>query len=458
MSQWAAVILAAGEGKRMKSHLPKVLHPLAGKPILQHIVQTIRDTGIDHTVVVVGKHDQLIQQVIGDEVTYCKQEEPLGTGHALAQTHTAVGSSPNILVINGDTPLVTSATLKRLMQAHVDSQAVLSMLTAHLPDAGDLGRVQRDREGRITGVVEAIDADAAEASWQETNVGVYCFRGDWLWRNLYTLHRQPNGEYYLTDLVAAAASEGQNVCGMVLSDAAEAVSINSRVHLAQAEAIQRQRIRLRLLESGVTMIDPATTYIDADVFIARDTIIYPNTFVLGKSRIGAGCSIGPNSIIIDSEIGNDCRIVASMVEGSILESMVDVGPYSHLRPGAYLAQEVHIGNFAEVKKARLGRGVKMGHFSYIGDAQIGDHVNIGAGTITCNFDGVDKHETIIGEGAFIGSDTMLVAPVKVGDGAKTGAGSVVTRDIPACALAVGVPARVRSKRKKKEESVSSGMP
>lgn len=439
----------------MKSHLPKVLHPLAGRPLLQHIVQAVKDAGVSRPVIVVGRNGHQIQEVIGDAVVYCRQEEPLGTGHALAQAQSAVGPCSNLLVINGDTPLVTAATLRRLMQAHAASPAVLSLLTARPSDSDNRGRVQRDEAGHITRVVEAA---TAEINGQEISVGAYCFRSAWLWANLPALSRQGDGEPNLADLVATATAQGQGVNGVAVAEAAEAVSIDSRVQLAQAEAILRQRIRLHLMESGVTLIDPATTYIDADVVIAADTTIYPNTFILGRSRIGARCHIGPNTIVSDSQVGDGCRILASVVEGATLAEGVDVGPFSHLRPGTQLDPEVHIGNFAEVKQSRLGRGTKMGHFSYIGDAQVGDDVNIGAGTITCNFDGTTKHQTIIGHQAFIGSDTMLIAPVRVGDGAKTGAGAVINRDVPANSLAVGVPARIRNRGQKKGGRNSSGKP
>jgi bifunctional UDP-N-acetylglucosamine pyrophosphorylase / glucosamine-1-phosphate N-acetyltransferase len=280
---------------------------------------------------------------------------------------------------------------------------------------------------------------------REYNAGVYCFNSDWLWPRLARLPKSAVGEYYLTDILAVAVAEGSPVQTAFCDDPGEVQGINTRIHLAQAESVVRQVIRRNVMLNGATLIDPATTYIDAGAYIATDTVIYPNTHIQGESRIGEDCQIGPNSQIIDSTIGKGCRIWASVIEGSVVEDGTHIGPFSHLRPGARVASNVHVGNFAEIKNSSLGEGAHMGHFSYLGDATVGDRVNIGAGTITCNFDGVTKNPTVIEDGAFIGSDTLLVAPVKVGKGARTGAGSVVTRDVPAGTLAYGVPAKVAKK-------------
>jgi len=271
---------------------------------------------------------------------------------------------------------------------------------------------------------------------------VYCFEGEWLWPHLEQIPLSPKGEYYLTDLVELAAGEGYPVSAWRVEDVAEVQGINDRVHLAQAERTMRRRIGEALMRAGVTLIDPETTYVEAGVEIGQDSVVYPNTHIQGATRIGADCHIGPNSIIRDATIGDRCKVLASVVESAILEEDVDIGPFGHLRAGAHLAAGVHMGNFGEVKGSYLGAGTKMGHFSYLGDAQVGSNVNIGAGTITCNFDGERKHKTVIEDDAFIGSDTLLRAPVRVGAGAKTGAGAVVTHDVPAGSVAVGVPARV----------------
>jgi len=307
------------------------------------------------------------------------------------------------------------------------------------------GRILRDEGGLVVGIVEEAVATDTQKKIRELNCGVYCFDGHWLWPHLTQLPLSPKGEYYLTDLVAMAVAEGQAVEALKISDVTEVLGINDRTHLAQAEAVVRKRINERWMLEGVTLLDPTLIFIDATVRIGQDTIIYPNTYLQGATTIGRQCRLGPNTIVRNSTVGDGCTIEASVIEGAILEEDVDVGPFSHLRKGAHLATGVHVGNFGEVKNSYLGPGTKMGHFSYLGDATVGREVNIGAGTITCNFDGQRKHPTAIEDGAFIGSDTMLVAPVRVGAGAKIGAGSVVTHDIPPHSVAYGVPARVRGK-------------
>ncbi|MGD8634634.1 MAG: DapH/DapD/GlmU-related protein, partial [Anaerolineales bacterium] len=296
--------------------------------------------------------------------------------------------------------------------------------------------------GHVVAIVEQAHASEDELAIQELNVGVYAFDSEWLWANIADLPLSPKGEYYLTDLIGLAASAGARIETVEVEDREETIGINNRVHLAEAERILRGRINRRWMEAGVTMLDPDTTYIGGEVVIGQDTVIYPNTHLIGDVRVGSGCELGPNTTIRDSTIGDGSKIEASVVEGAVLEEEVEIGPFGHLRSGAHLGRGVHMGNYGEVKNSRLEAGVKMGHFSYIGDAHIGENVNIGAGTITCNYDGEKKNKTEIGADAFIGSDTMLVAPVKIGKGARTGAGSVVTKDVPDYGLAVGIPARV----------------
>ncbi len=450
---WTAVVLAAGQGKRMRSSLPKVLHPLAGRPMVRYVLDAARAAGFARCVVVVGADGDAVRAALGDDVDHAVQPEPLGTGHALAQAREAVGEAEQILVLNGDVPLITAETLTRLAQAHEAQAADLTFLTAQVEEAGEYGCVQRDGEGRVTGVVEAPERGAATEGPAEINAGQYCFRAAWLWPRLAAVPKSGGGEYYLTSLVPIAVQEGAALLALSVADPDEVRGINDRAQLAQTEALLRQRINRRHLMAGVSLVDPATTYIDADVTIGGDTVIEPNTHLRRATAVGEACRLGPNSVLRDATVGDRCRIEASTVEEATLEEDVEVGPYSHLRPGAYLCAGVHIGNYAEVKNARLGRGVKMGHFSYIGDAEVGDETNIGAGTVTCNFDGREKHRTLIGRGAFIGSDTMLVAPVTLGDGARTGAGSVVTRDVPPGANVVGAPARiVRGSRERGEEA------
>ncbi|MGB2694888.1 MAG: bifunctional UDP-N-acetylglucosamine diphosphorylase/glucosamine-1-phosphate N-acetyltransferase GlmU [Dehalococcoidia bacterium] len=439
-SNWTAVIMAAGQGKRMLSSLPKVLHPVAGRPIVRYVVEAVRVAGFGRCIVVVGPNADDVREAVGGGVTYVVQPEPLGTGDAVAQTCQAADDAEHILALNGDVPLITAETLVRLARTHEERSAELSFLTAQLEDVGEYGRVVRDGDGRVTGVVEASEREASVGP-AEINAGQYCFRAAWLWPRLETLPKSSTGEQYLTSLVEIAVQEGAALLP-VAADADEVRGINDRAQLAQVEALMRQRINLRHMLAGVSMVDPATTYIDADVTIGAETVIEPNTRLGGVTSVGQACHIGPNATVRASTIGARCRIEASTAEEATLEDDSEVGPYSHLRAGAYLSEGVHIGNFAEVKNARLGRGVKMGHVSYIGDAEVGDETNIGAGTITCNFDGIEKHRTVIGKRVFIGSDTLLIAPVSVGDGARTGAGTVVNKDVPDGALAVGSPARI----------------
>ncbi|MEX1253522.1 MAG: bifunctional UDP-N-acetylglucosamine diphosphorylase/glucosamine-1-phosphate N-acetyltransferase GlmU [Dehalococcoidia bacterium] len=435
-------MLAAGQGKRMRSSLPKVLHPLAGRAMVRHVVQAAREAGFERCFVVVAPASAgAVRAALGDGVAYVTQTEPLGTGDAVQRAREATGDCEQVLVLNGDVPLITGETLAGLARSHEEQSADLTFLTAQAEDAGEYGRVQRDADDRVLGVVEAPERAEAAGGPAEINAGQYCFRAAWLWSRLEELPRAANGERYLTSLIAIAVDEGAAVQAE-LADTDEVRGINDREQLTHVEALLRRRINRRHLLAGVTLIDPATTYIDADVTIGQDTTIEPNTYLRGATVIGRDCRIGPNSMLRDATAGDRCRIVASTVEEATLEEDVAVGPYSRLRPGAYLGSGVEMGNFAEVKNARLGRGVKMHHFSYIGDAEVGDETNIGAGTITCNYDGLVKSRTVIGRGVFIGSDTMLVAPVTVGDGARTGAGSVVTKDVPPGALAVGAPARI----------------
>ena len=440
---WTAVTLAAGQGVRMRSSRQKVLHPLAGRPMVRYVLDASRAAGVHRCVVVVAPDAEDVREALGDAVDYVVQAEPLGSGHALAQAQQAAGEDGQILVLNGDAPLITSETLSRLVRSHEERAADLTLLTAQVEELGGYGQVQRDAEGRVTSVVEASERNGKLTNPSaEINAGQYCFRAQWLWPRLSALPRSNNGEYYLTSLIATAVQEQAVLLPVSAADADEVRGVNDRLQLAEAETILRGRINRGHMLAGVSLIDPATTYIDADATIGRDTQIEPNTHVRGATSIGESCQIGPNAVLLDTIVGDRCRLDASTIERSTLEQEVEVGPYSHLRPGAYLCAGVHIGNFVEVKNARIGRGVKIGHMSYIGDAEIGDETNIGAGTVTCNYDGAAKHRTIIGRRVFIGSDTMLVAPVTVGDGASTGAGAVVTEDVPPDALAVGAPAHV----------------
>ena len=427
----------------MRSSVPKVLHRLAGRPMIRFVVDATRDAGIGRIVAVVGPDADDVQEAAGDGVEFAIQAERLGTGHALIQARDAIDDCEQVLVLNGDVPLITPDTLRLLMRAHEANAADVSFLTAHVEEAGEYGCVQRDAEGSVTGIVEAPERDGPVEGPAEINSGQYCFRAAWLQEHAGSMPTAANGEQYITSLIDLAVQEGAALYATLTEESSEVRGINDRVQLAEAEAVLRQRINREQMRGGVSLIDPDRTYIDVGVSVGRDTVIEPNTYLRGETSVGEQCRLGPDTTILDSNLGDNCTIIASILEDSTLEDDVDVGPYSHMRAGTYLCAGVHVGNYAEVKNARLGRGVKMGHFSYIGDAEVGEGANIGAGTITCNFDGKEKHRTRIGRGAFIGSDTMLIAPVTVGDGARTAAGSVVNRDVPAGALAAGAPARIR---------------
>ncbi len=441
----SVVILAAGQGTRMKSDRPKVLHPLLGKPLVAYAVETARALTAAPPVLVVGHGADAVRQAVGDSARFVVQEEQRGTGHAVLKARDLLREEADlVLVTYGDMPLLTEATLRRLVERQRENSGPLTLLTLTDENPRGFGRIIRGADGGVRAIVEEAVATPEQLAIRELNAGVYCFDAGWLWEHVDAIPLSlPKEEYYLTDLVGMAVAEGRRVEAVVAADRTEALGINTRVHLAEAAAVLRRRINERWMLAGVTLVDPATTYIEPTVTIGRDTTIWPNTHLRGATVIGTWCDIGPNTVIVDCEIGNRCRVTASVLEQAVMEDESDIGPFGHLRKGARLGRGAHMGNFGEMKNSTLGPGAKMGHFSYLGDAEVGARANIGAGTITCNYDGVRKHKTVIGEGAFIGSDTMLIAPVRVGAGAKTGAGAVVTHDIPAGAVAYGVPARVK---------------
>lgn len=444
MSVWAGVVLAAGKGTRMRSALPKVLHPVAGKPMVSHVVDAVAAAVHGPVIAVVGHEAERVRSELGEQALCVTQAEQNGTGHAVRTARPAIpAGSASVLVANGDVPLVRIETLRQLVARHEATGAAVTLLTTHTASPRGLGRIVRDATGRVARIVEERELAEGERGITEINSGMYALDVQTALPLLDRLTPGSNGELYLTDVVALALAAGLTVEAVTIEDAQEVAGVNDRVELAAAEAVMRQRIRVEHMLNGVTLLDPASTFIDADIPIGSDTIIAPNTTIKGRSAIGSGCEIGPNTILDSATIGDGCRVLASVLEHATLEDHVEVGPYCHLRPGAYIGGGSHLGNFVEVKKTRLGRDVKAGHFSYLGDAEIGDNVNIGAGTITCNFDGVNKHRTVIGANAFIGCDTMLVAPITVGESATTGAGAVVTKDVEAGTLVVGVPARPR---------------
>ena len=445
----ASVILAAGQGTRMRSALPKVLHPLLGRPMIHYALDTAVHVAGSRPVVVVGYGAQAIRQAVGDSALFAVQEPQLGTGHAVLQAEPLLrGTADLVLVTYADMPLLTEATLTCLVEAQQSNQGPVTMLSGFSHAPRGFGRVVRDAQGQVQAVVEEAQATPEQLTIRELNVGVYCFAAEWLWAALTRIPLSPKGEYYLTDLVGLAVADGLPVQALAAQDAGETIGINTRVHLAEAEALLRQRINISWMLAGVTMVDPARTYIEPGIKIGQDTVVWPDTYLQGATTVGEGCAIGPNTIVRSTQIGNGCTILASVLEGAVVENEVEIGPFCHLRTGAHLANGVHMGNFGEVKNSYLGPGVKMGHVSYLGDATLGPDVNVGAGTITCNFDGQKKYPTEIGADVFLGSDTMLVAPIKLGEGSRTGAGSVVTKNVPPHTLVVGVPARAIRKMEK----------
>jgi bifunctional UDP-N-acetylglucosamine pyrophosphorylase/glucosamine-1-phosphate N-acetyltransferase len=446
-----AVLLAAGQGTRMKSDFPKVLHSLCGKPMLWHVLEALKSVTTEKPVVIVGHGAEEVKNYVGTSAECVLQEPQLGTGHATLQAESLLKGKTDYLVVTyADMPLLRGETFRRLVETQRHNPGPFSILTVIADDPRGFGRIVRNADGTVGAIVEEYVATPEQYEIKELNVGAYCFNADWLWDAIHRIQKNPKkGEYYLTDIVEIAVKDNLPVQAVVHDDFIETIGINTRVHLAEAEAALRMRINCEHMLNGVSMMDPLSTYIDVEVKIGKDTVIMPNTYIHGTTSIGERNVIGPNTIIRSTTIGNDCKVLASVLEGATLEDDVDMGPFARLRKGAHLKSHVHMGNFGEVKDSTLHEGVKMGHFSYIGNTVIGARTNIGAGTITCNYDGEKKHPTEIGEDAFIGSDTMLVAPLKLGDGARTGAGAVVTKNVPEDTLVVGMPARAIRKVQRK---------
>jgi len=433
----AVIVLAAGEGTRMKSSRPKVLHAICGKPMIDFVLKSTAALNPDRTIVVVGhKADEVMRAVGG--VEFANQAEQLGTGHAvLTAADLLADFDGTVLVVSGDTPLVRASTLSDLVGIHNSSKAAASILTAVLKNPTGYGRIIRSLDGAVSAIVEEKDATAAQKKIVETNSGIYCFDKKKLFDALSQVKADnKQKEYYLTDVIEILNNRGEKVMASTANNSDEIMGVNSHVQLAEADKAMRRVINEEFMLSGVTLIDPDMTFISPDAKIGRDTVIYPMTFIEGKTSIGEGCAIGPSCRLIDSSIGNDVTVENSIVRESTVEDGADLGPFCHIRPGTLVKSGAKVGGFVEIKNSEVGTGSKVPHLSYIGDAQIGDYVNIGAGTITCNYDGANKYKTVIEDGAFIGSDTMLVAPVKIGEGAFTGAGSVISKDVPADGLAI----------------------
>lgn len=441
MEHVAAVILAAGKGTRMKSGLVKVLHPVAGRAMITWPIDAARGAGASPTVLVVGHQSDAVRDALRDqpELSYALQAEQLGTGHAVACAREALaGFSGQVLILCGDTPLLRSETLAGLIDFHRSRSAVVTVLTATVADPYGYGRVLRGGDGQVLRIVEQKDATTEEQSVREINSGIYCMEAAFLFSNIDSIGSDnAQNEFYLTDLVALAAGQGATCLAMSIDDADEIMGVNDRIQLAEAARILRRRINRDLMLSGVSLIDPEQTYIDQGVVVGPDTVIQPNCTISGATVIGSGCVIENGAVISRCRIGNNCRIKAgSIMESAELEGDVEIGPMARLRPGTILKSHVKVGNFVEIKKTVMGEGSKASHLTYLGDAEIGSNVNIGCGTITCNYDGVSKHRTVIGDDVFIGSDVQLVAPVTVGRNSLVAAGTTVTIDVPADSLAI----------------------
>lgn len=436
-----AIVLAAGLGTRMRSSLVKVLHPLNGLPMVAHVLDLCRRMGVKRTLGVIGHQSERLREALGDfPVEFVEQAEQRGTAHAVLQAEAALqGFEGDILVINGDVPLLGEALIQRLLATHRKSGADATLVTTRLPNPTGYGRVVRDRRGVFRKIVEEVEATPAERRVREINAGIYCFRGPRLFTCLHGVKPSPvKGEFYLPEVLPMLRKAKGKIATVQAEDPREVLGINTRAELAEAYGILRQRVVARLMEGGVTCLDPATTHVSMLATVGEDTTLYPNVQLEGKSSIGTGCTIHAGCRIRDSHLGNRVMVLDGCV---ILESEIaddcSIGPFAHLRPRCQVKRRAKVGNFVEVKKSVIGEGSKVPHLTYVGDTTVGERVNIGAGTITCNYDGFGKHQTIIEDEAFIGSNANLVAPVKIGRGAIIAAGSTITQEVPPDALAFG---------------------
>jgi bifunctional UDP-N-acetylglucosamine pyrophosphorylase / glucosamine-1-phosphate N-acetyltransferase len=447
MDSIVAVVLAAGKGTRMKSALPKAAHRLCGKPLARFAVDLTRGVGAERVIMVVGHGADAVQNAVGEDVEYVLQEPQLGTGHAVQQAAPLLRDfTGTVLVINGDVPLVPPETLAALLARHRETGAAATLLSAVLDDPASYGRVVRRPDGAVARIVERKDATPEIAALREVNAGVYCFAAPELFRVVFGLDRNnQQGELYLTDVIEQLTAAGKRVEACVTEEPLVMQGVNDRVELAQAAAILRERINRRWMLEGVTLIDPAATYLDADVEIGPDTVIYPMTFLEGRTRVGAGCRLGPGARIVDATLGNGVTVQSSLVVEAEIGDETRIGPFANLRPVCRLGRGVKVGDFVELKNATIGDRTSLAHLSYIGDAEVGERVNIGASVVTVNYDGRRKSRTQIGAGAFVGCHATLIAPVTVGENAYVAAASPVTEDVPPDALAIA-----RSRQTNKE--------
>jgi len=450
MTELYSIVLAAGQGTRMKSNLPKVLHQVGGKPMISHIVEVLQEIKMNEIVLVVGHKSEQIAEYLGDQVQYVKQEEQLGTAHAVMQAQAVLANKKGTtLVMMGDAPLITKETLHTLIEVHHRKNAAATILTTEINPPTGYGRIIRNNQGEVIKIVEEKDASLEEKSIKEINTGTYCFDNEKLFKALTKVNNDnEQNEYYLTDLIEILRSQGEIVSAYQAVDYTETIGINDRIGLAKAEKILRTRILERHMRNGVTIIDPDTTYIEKDVTIEPDTIIYPNTYLKGKTVVRSNCSIGPHVDLTDAVIDVDVTITHSVIISSTVNESAKIGPFAYIRPGSHIGPAVKIGDFVEIKNSFIGKGTKVPHHSYIGDATLGENINIGCGTITVNYDGYEKHQTKIDDRSFIGCNTNLVAPVSIGKDTYVAAGSTITDNVPDFALAIA-----RQRQINKEEYV-----
>ncbi|WCK54627.1 bifunctional UDP-N-acetylglucosamine diphosphorylase/glucosamine-1-phosphate N-acetyltransferase GlmU [Aneurinibacillus sp. Ricciae_BoGa-3] len=436
MSEKFAIVLAAGQGTRMKSKLYKVLHPVCGKPMVQHVVDNLVELQADEIVVIVGHGADKVKQQLGDQIEYAMQEQQLGTAHAVMQADSILGEKRGTtLVVSGDEPLISSDTLAALIRTHEQSHAAATILTRVMEDPTGYGRVIRADNGEVARIVEQKDATEDERKVREINTGTYCFDNEKLFAALKLVgNDNAQGEYYLPDVVEILGRQGERIEGFITEEIT--VGVNDRVALAKAEALMRERILTRHMRQGVTIIDPSSTYIETEVEIGRDTVLYPGTIIGSGTVIGEDCVIGPHTQLMNCRVGNGVEIKQSVLMNSQIDDEATVGPFAYIRPNSHIGESVKIGDFVEIKNTSLGKGSKVSHLTYLGDAEVGSGVNVGCGTVTVNYDGVNKHKTIIKDNSFIGCNANLVAPVTVGEGAYIAAGSTITRDVPDEALAI----------------------
>lgn len=446
MANRYAVVLAAGQGTRMKSKLYKVLHPVCGKPMVEHVIDSVSALGLHKIVTIIGFGADLVKAHIGERSEYVLQDQQLGTAHAVMQAGTLLENEKGTtIVICGDTPLITTKTMEALLKHHEETNAKASILTAIAEDPTGYGRIVRHSNGDVEKIVEHKDASYEERHIHEINTGTYCFDNEALFQALKQVSNDnAQGEYYLPDVIEILKSAGEIVSAYQTDQFAETLGVNDRVALSQAETVMRERINRHHMMNGVTIIDPSNTYISADAVIESDTVIHPGSVISGKSIIGSDCVIGPQTEIKDCKIGNNTIIRQSVAHNSSIGAEVTIGPFAHIRPDSEIMDEVKIGNFVEVKKSFFGKGSKASHLSYIGDANVGSDVNLGCGSITVNYDGQRKYVTTIEDGAFIGCNSNLIAPVTVGKNAYVAAGSTITADVPQEALSI---ARARQTNK-----------